>query len=283
MADVKLTVCLITYNQEQYVVEAIESALMQKTNFPFEIVICDDGSTDKTGAIIKEYAAKYPNLIKPFVYENNIGMMRNWVRALLLCKQQYIAFLEGDDFWNDPNKLQKQVDILDKHPEYVTSFTNAHIKYEGGASGYPIYVTIPEGVYTTKDLLDYNFMPTCSVVMRNFIMGDEKFFHPAYFKAPFADWVVHIINSKHGSFHFLNEFTCTYRINSGGTWGAVNKETRLLRVLKGLDCFEEILDAGFKNDIRSSRKKALQNTCAFYRTEGMWGKYLKYRMKLLLN
>jgi len=110
MADV--SVCIITYNQENFVEQAIESALFQKCNFETEIIICDDCSTDNTPRIIQSYASKYPDKIKPYCAEQNTGMLKNWEKALKLCSGKYIALLEGDDFWNDENKLKKQYQIL---------------------------------------------------------------------------------------------------------------------------------------------------------------------------
>ena len=106
-----VSICIITYNQQQYVARAIESALMQQCDFSYEIIICDDCSTDNTGEIIKRYAIQYPGLIKAHFADKNIGMLRNWEKALMLCTGRFIALLEGDDFWNDALKLQKQYNI----------------------------------------------------------------------------------------------------------------------------------------------------------------------------
>ncbi|MDB5282010.1 MAG: putative glycosyltransferase [Bacteroidota bacterium] len=278
----RISICLITYNQEKFIAQAIESVLMQEGDLDYEIVISDDYSSDATPDIIKSYADKYPNIIRAYFAGKNLGMLRNWEKALKLCKAPLIALLEGDDFWNDPLKLQKQLQVLTDNPDYVVSFTNAHIKYESGEPGYPTYVTIPAGVYEAKDLLAYNFIPTCSVLMRNHI--SDTFFKPAYFNSPFADWMVHMTNSQYGKFHFLNEFTCTYRVHGTGVWGGTNSEKQLLNKLKGIDCVAEIVSSANLNPgIKASRKTALQNICAYYKKANMPCKYLLYRIKLLMN
>ena len=277
-----ISICIITYNQEKYIGQAIESALMQMGDFRYEIIISDDCSTDNTPAIIRSYFEKYPEVIKASFSEKNLGMLRNWEKALKLCKKEYIALLEGDDFWTDPFKLQKQLNVLNENLDCVVSFTNANIKYESGEPGYPIYVTIPEGIYGAADLLDNNFIPTCSVLMRNHI--SDVFFHPAYFNSPFADWVIHILNSRFGNFHFLNEFTSTYRVHVEGVWSKSSSEKQLLDKLKCIDCIDQITkNTALSKGTRESRKRILQNLCQYFKTRKMYWKHFFYRMKLVIN
>ena len=275
-----ISICIITYNQDKYIARAIESALMQQCNCSYEIIISDDCSTDNTKAIIAQYAAQYPKLIKAYYAENNFGMLKNWIKALKLCTGTYIALLEGDDFWNDPLKLQKQYNILEAHPDCVISFTNAINKYESGEDGYPRYVDYTNEFYTTGDLLDHNFIPTCSVLMRNHI--SDGFFPAAYFKSPFADWIIHIINSRFGKIHFLNEFTCTYVIHSGGVWSGVKAEKQMLNRLRAFDCINEIVtEKDLKLILTENRNKLLQKICFYYKSERKYLSYFKYRLMLI--
>ena len=277
---VDVSICIITYNQDKYIERAIESVLMQQCNFTYDIIISDDSSTDNTKTIVERYAMKSPGLIKAYYAESNLGMLRNWEKALKLCTGRYIALLEGDDFWNDSYKLQKQFGILESHPDCVISFTNATNAYESGEEGYPRYVDKTEEFYTTKDLLEYNFIPTCSVLMRNHIT--ETFLPRAYFKSPFADWIIHIVNSRFGKIHFLNEFTCTYQIHSLGVWGGIKKEKQLLNKLKALNCVSEILkEKEFQSTIRASRKKLLQEICLYYKEQRKMFQYFKYKLIII--
>ncbi len=118
-----VSVGIITYNHEKYIRQCLEGVMMQKTNFPFEVIIGEDCSTDNTRSIIQEFEAKYPGIIKPIYHEKNVGGARN---AYEFCyahvKGKYIAMCEGDDYWTDPYKLQKQVDFLEQNPDCVMCF-----------------------------------------------------------------------------------------------------------------------------------------------------------------
>lgn len=117
-----LSIVTITYNHESYIRKCIEGVLAQQVNFPIEFIIAEDCSTDGTLTICNEYAEKYPNLIKLITSENNVGAIANERRAMKVAKGKYIAFCEGDDYWTDPLKLQKQVDFLEEHPDYSVTF-----------------------------------------------------------------------------------------------------------------------------------------------------------------
>ena len=118
----KVSVCLVTYNHEKFIKQAIESVFMQKTDFDYEVVIGEDYSTDNTRKILSQYQMRYPHRIKAIFNNKNVGPVENFIRTLSTCKGKYIAYLEGDDYWTDAYKLQKQVDFLDKHPDYSLCF-----------------------------------------------------------------------------------------------------------------------------------------------------------------
>ena len=119
-----VSVCMITYNHENYIREAIEGVLMQKTNFPIELIIGEDCSTDNTRAIVIEYANKYPQTIHTLLTVENVGMTKNFYKTLKAATGKYIALCEGDDYWIDSQKLQKQVDFLEANEEYGLVHTN---------------------------------------------------------------------------------------------------------------------------------------------------------------
>ncbi len=123
-----LSVCLVTYNQEAFIEKVLEGAVMQKASFPYEIVIGEDCSTDSTRAICKTFAQQYPNkiVLLPFVSQN-LGLKQNFLRTFQHCRGKYIAYLEGDDYWIDPYKLQKQVDILERNNDVVLVHTNCKL------------------------------------------------------------------------------------------------------------------------------------------------------------
>ncbi|NCC99035.1 MAG: glycosyltransferase [Bacteroidia bacterium] len=122
MKEKLLSVVTITYNHEPFIAKTIEGVLMQQVNFPIELIIAEDCSTDGTRAICQRYAEQYPDLIRLITSESNVGAVANERRAILAARGKYIAFCEGDDYWTDPLKLQKQVDFLELHPEYSVTF-----------------------------------------------------------------------------------------------------------------------------------------------------------------
>lgn len=120
--DPLVTVVTITYNHERYIAKCIDGVLSQKVDFPMEFIIAEDCSTDGTRAICEDYARKHPESIRLITSETNIGYNPNELRAMKAARGKYIAYCEGDDYWTDPNKLQKQVDFLEAHPEYSICF-----------------------------------------------------------------------------------------------------------------------------------------------------------------
>ena len=130
MDKIKLSIVCLAYNHKAFIREALDSFVMQKTNFPFEVIIHDDASTDGTSDIIREYEAKYPDIIKPiYQTENQWGKKHIWRDIVLpFVRGEYVAMCEGDDYWTDPLKLQKQVDFLDAHSDYSVCTTRNSIR-----------------------------------------------------------------------------------------------------------------------------------------------------------
>ena len=126
----RLTVLCPTYNHENYISAALDGFVMQKTNFEFEVIVADDASTDKTPEIIKNYAKKYPDLIKPVLREKNLGAVHNFQDIIQNITTDYVALCEGDDFWTDENKLQLQFDFLEEHPEFAICYHTVDLLYE---------------------------------------------------------------------------------------------------------------------------------------------------------
>ena len=118
--DVKVSVLMLAYNQQQYVDEAIRSVVLQETDFDYELIIGDDGSSDATAERCREWQQRYPDRIRLLDHSDNVGLARNFVRTYREATGRYIAICEADDFWTDRHKLQIQADFLDSHTEYAT-------------------------------------------------------------------------------------------------------------------------------------------------------------------
>ena len=161
-----VSIFCITYNHSSYIRQCLDGFLIQKTNFPFEVLIHDDASTDDTAGIIKEYEAKYPDIIKPiYQVENQYskGLDINIVYNLPRARGKYIAMCEGDDYWTDPLKLQKQVDFLESHTDYSMCFHSVW-KLENGNTTH--FVNIAKSEISVWDIINNWLVPTCSVLYR---------------------------------------------------------------------------------------------------------------------
>ncbi len=129
-SNILVSIVCITYNHEPYLRQALEGFLIQETSFPVEIILAEDCSTDGTRAICEAYAAKYPDKIHYIWSETNVGAVENERRAIAAARGKFIALCEGDDYWTDPLKLQKQVDFMESHLEYSVTFHRYKIYYE---------------------------------------------------------------------------------------------------------------------------------------------------------
>jgi len=246
----KLSVCLITYNHERFITQALESALAQKTSFEFEIVVGEDCSADLTRQIVVEYQQRYPNKIRLMLPEKNLGANRNFASTLQACRGQYIALLEGDDYWTDPSKLQEQVNFLDSHEECAICFHAVRVFHEDG-NGAPR--NSPrfghKKISTIEDLLGVgNFIPTCATVFRNGLIGE---FPDWFYTLRIADFSLHVLNAQYGKIGYINKVMGAYRIHSGGTFSAANTSGNAREVVRTYDYLNSYLDYKYDRTIKA--------------------------------
>lgn len=210
----KLSVWLICYNQENYIRQAVQSALDQKTNFNFEIVIGDDNSQDRTRDILRDLKKKYPKKIRLLLNKKNLGMVKNQVNVLNACKGKYIAMLEGDDYWLSGDKLQTQVDFLESNPEFSITSHNVMLKDEISGKFIGEWLGPKERDIDLRNLLRYGSGgATCSLVfLRKSLAPLPKWFA----NQPSSDWITQILCAKKGKMHYFSEAMAVYRRNTGG-------------------------------------------------------------------
>jgi glycosyltransferase involved in cell wall biosynthesis len=236
----KLTVVMTTYNHESYIAHAIESVLLQQVNFEFEVVIIEDFSTDNTREIVTDYQRKHPELIKLVLPDRNMNDSRNFAQAVEMAQSQYIALLEGDDYWTSPHKLQKQVDFLDQRQECAVCFHNAMMHFDDGISApRPFNPAGQKTISTLEDILPGNFLATCSVMFRQ---GLFKKFPEWFFTLPFGDWPLHILNAQHGKIGYIDEIMSVYRVHSNGLWSRLDPNERLEKINFCLETIKPHLD-----------------------------------------
>lgn len=226
MSEPLVSVKMVTYNHVRYIRDAIEGVLQQKVDFPLELVIGEDCSTDGTKEIVFEYQKKYPNIIKVITSDKNIGAKQNSLRTTEVCKGKYIAFCEGDDYWIDCDKLQKQIDLLERNIKYAGCFHNAKIIKDDNEREASLYCRPNQKRFVNAiDLLETNMIPTCSIVIRRALIPD----FPGWVdNLIMRDWPLHFLVTKsYGPLVYLNEVMAVYRNHSGGLWGSMLYPKRL--------------------------------------------------------
>lgn len=211
-----VSISCITYNQAPFIKQCIDSFLMQRTNFKFEILVHDDASTDGTAEIIKEYEAKYPGIIRP-IYEKENQWVKGRRGSIIFnfprAKGKYLALCEGDDYWTDPQKLQLQVDFLESHPDYALCFHPVVAHFENNEEKdcvLPSYTK--KSKFTVRELLKGNFIQTNSVMYRK-----QEYKRLATDVLP-ADWYLHLYHAQFGKIGFINKAMSVYRRHAGGVW-----------------------------------------------------------------
>lgn len=204
----KVSVSIITYNHRDHIARAIDSVLRQQVDFPYEIIIGDDCSTDGTPAILRDYQRKHPEVIHlilhPTRYAGVAGRLNN-ITNLYACRGQYIAMLNGDDYWISPDKLQTQVSFLDQHPDYAITFHDT-LFVSDDESFTPYYqsetedILIPEATYTYRDVVDGWFMQTSTLLYRNRLIGE---FPDWFWRVYSADYAIQLLVAQHGKIKYL--------------------------------------------------------------------------------
>jgi glycosyltransferase involved in cell wall biosynthesis len=225
----KVSVAMITYNHETFITQAVESVMMQETDFPYELVIGEDCSSDRTRDICIKLQRKYPDRIKLLLPEENLGIQPNFVQTLKACEGEYIALLEGDDYWTAVWKLQKQIQFLETHPECSSCSHSVETRYEAGATP-PARATVSAAVefYSLTDVLLRPVAQTCSIVFRNHFKGT----FPEWFsKLGFGDWALMVLNAERGLLGYLNEVMGCYRVHTGGAWSASTRIWQLEQLI----------------------------------------------------
>lgn len=213
----------ITYNHEQYIKTALEGFVMQQTNFPFVAIVHDDASTDGTAAIIREYAAKYPKIIKPiFETENqyskrNGSVSRIMREAINATEAKYVAYCEGDDYWTDPLKLQKQVDFLEADPDYSMCFHNAIEHWENNSSPDLPRNDITDKDFTGIDIYNSYVVPTASIMVRISVVKNHKYLKAiSSHKFIFGDLLICLSASDIGKIRYSKDVGSVYRRHNKG-------------------------------------------------------------------
>ena len=203
---------MITYNHVKYIERAIKGVVEQKCNFNFELIIGEDCSTDGTRNVITTHFKKYPQIIKPILQKENVGSHENFISIYKKAASDYIAICEGDDYWNDPLKLQKQVDFLEANADFVMCSHSVKTIYEDGVVEKDPFVESME-IATFEDILENHFIPSSSQVYRNGILKEL----PEWYKNVVSgDITIELLLAHYGKNFHINEVMGVKRKHPGG-------------------------------------------------------------------
>lgn len=238
-----VTVKCLVFNHERYLRECLDGIVMQKTNFRFEVVVHDDASTDSSVEIIREYAEKYPEIIKPIIETENLyskkdGSLTKAVNAA--CFGKYVSSCEGDDYWIDPLKLQKQYDWMEKHEDYSYCWTNARTRIEDSLNApYDRYKGTCDSSIQDVILEGGLFVPTCTIFMRRDVIESRP-----RIKSSTSDYSIQIWGAHCGKVRYMEDITGVYRLMSVGSWTSSQRampiEKRLVALEKEFSMLDEM-------------------------------------------
>jgi glycosyltransferase involved in cell wall biosynthesis len=252
----KASVSIVTYNHEHYIARAIDSVLMQQTDFDFEILIGEDDSPDSTRSIVQQYARRYPDRIRLFLHDRTHVLSihgcptgrRNLLNNLTQARGKYVALLDGDDYWTDPGKLQKQVDFMETHADFSICFHNMQVVYaDGQKAPHPSNMNQKE-TSTIQDLFAGNFIYTASCLFRNGLIKD----FPDWFLAVMpGDFPLFILLAQHGPIQYLDEIMGVYRVHTGSVWGTQAEVYRTF-------CTAHMFETLYRHFAKTAHKHALR-------------------------
>lgn len=218
-----VSVYVATYQHRDYIKDCIEGVLMQKTSFPFEFIIGEDFSTDGTREIVKDYAKRHPSLIRMLTADRNMGQKANRVRCLIACRGKYVALCDGDDYWTDPLKLQKQVDFMKANPDYSLCFHSYRIKKEGVLSK-TLYPRKPRDYSADELVAEPGTIRVLTKMVKNIFVGKsiDEISHC------YGDSSMTSVLGTYGKAKYLSDIKpSVYVHHPGGIWTSKTRENKL--------------------------------------------------------
>lgn len=254
--DIIVSACLITYNHEKYVSQALESILKQKTSFKYEILVGDDCSTDKTPLILKEYKEKYPDRIKLFLREKNLGGTKNSYLLQKECKGLYLAPLEGDDYWLGDDRLQYLVEYLEENPKYVgVSHRRERRDTAGNLLGYDTSDEVINKPFVVKDFLNGKRYSAVGMVYRNFYLNaGDKYAAIRQASRNVGDFQTTMILLDMGPVYVSDKCFGVYRVRNGPGESNYNSITNQLEIYFDHIQLIRTVDAFFHNKYDFTRE-----------------------------
>jgi glycosyltransferase involved in cell wall biosynthesis len=283
-----VTICCIAYNHEKLLENTIDSFLMQKTDFPFEIIIHDDASTDNTVKIIQKYVSNYPGIVRAILQKENQFSQGVRVRPFIFRKARgdYMALCDGDDYWTDSQKLQKQLTAMRAHPECYISFHAVKEVLDDGKGTLNPKPYTPQRdkdqIFTPEEVVRGGgyFMQTSSIMIKREITDNLPDF---YYKAPAEDYMLQFLGSINGGALYINEEMAVYLAQAGGSWTvSVHKnEEKMMNYLEKLVqsyiSMNDYLDGRYEKDIMPIVNEKSRILAGYYYKEKKYEKLKNYK------
>jgi len=249
----RVSVLVTAYNHVRFITQAVESTVGQRTDFAYEVVIGEDCSTDGTREILLSLRHKYPDKIRLLLRQRNLGNVANLAETLGSCRGEYVALLDGDDYWTSPAKLQRQVDFLDSHPEFSSCAHDVLIVDESGRIVVDGEPRRRSHVIDLPRMLSSDSVRTASVMFRRGLFAEL----PSWYRTVLVgDWPLHVLNLRHGNMWYDAHVFAAYRIHSGGLWSSA---AFVSRRLARIDVYHRLnAELGFAHDRLIRRRIARQ-------------------------
>lgn len=275
--QVRVSICCLTFNHGNYIRDCLDGFVMQKTNFAFEVLLHDDASTDNTADVIKEYEEKYPNIIKPIYqnenqYSKGVGVTRkfNFPRV----KGEYIALCEGDDYWIDEFKLQKQVEFLDQNKQYggVSSNNRWFFENENKVED----SILDQGVITFEQLCASNKINSQTALFTYDLLPNLDWMNGL----KIGDWALHLSITSQLPYYRLRDITTLYRVHTGGVHSLLPEEQKIRNKIDVLIAVLDNLNLSYDRKVllRASIESLLKKLIAFHPEDikALREKYFQY-------
>jgi len=255
----RVSVLLVTYNHAAYIRQAVDSVLSQELDGGLELVIGEDCSTDSTRAILEEYVRRDPQQIRLFARERNVGLSENLRRAWTECRGDYIAMLEGDDYWTERRKLAQQIAAMNAHPDWTMCFHRIQVTHDAGR---PSFLEPQEDDFPAEtgltDILRRNYVGNVSTMYRRGIVPEVP---AALARVVHQDWPLHVLHARQGKIGYLPDVMGVWRHHAGSLWSSQKESLRWQWIFAFYDLVEDLLGPEHQPAVRAVRLDAVKQLC----------------------
>jgi glycosyltransferase involved in cell wall biosynthesis len=251
--EVRVSVVVVTYNHQRFLQQALDSVLSQRAEFGVDVLVSEDCSTDATRDIIASNVARFPDRVRALLSERNLNTNAVSQRAIDATRGEFVAMLDGDDFWTASHKLASQVAFLDAHPECAMCFHDVRVEYEDSSkSPHPFVRDDDKKTSGIREIIHANFIAGCSPLIRRQALVPL----PAWYEdAEYGDWPLYILAAHHGRIGYIDEVMGVYRRHAGGYWSGQSRRAQYAGLVRFFDRLATNLDPEYRGAVRRSRAR----------------------------